>query len=261
MKKLFLFLCLLGLVGCDGGVMNNPYPALDEGKSILYSAFGERPKHLDPAQAYSENEYVFLAQIYAPPLQYHYLKRPYELIPLAAQALPRVHYLDKHRQPLPDTAPVADIAFSVYDIEIKANMRYQPHPALARNAAGQLRYHALTAEDLRGVHTLTDFAESGTRVVTAADYVHQIKRLAHPQLHTPILGVMGEYIVGMKEFAHTLQTAVKKQPKTFLEVASYPLAGAQVVDDTHYRVEILGKYPQFAYWLAMPLWFSAFTCA
>jgi ABC-type transport system substrate-binding protein len=250
MKKLFLLLCLLALTACDNSVLNNPYPASDAGKSILYSAFGERPKHLDPAQAYSENEYTFLAQIYAPPLQYHYLKRPYQLVPLAARALPVVHFLDKNRQPLPDNAPVSSIAFSVYDIEIKENMRYQPHPALARDEQGKLRYHALTEDTLRDIYTLSDFPATGTRVVTAADYVYQIKRLAHPQLHTPILGVMSDYIVGLKEFAATLQTAAKKPG--FLDLNAYPLSGVQVVDNTHYRVEIKGKYPQFAYWLAMP---------
>lgn len=252
MKNLLLLLCLLTLTACGKGAWNNPYPASDDGKSILYSAFTERPKHLDPAQAYSENEYMFLAQIYAPPLQYHYLKRPYQLVPLAARALPVVHFLDKNRQPLPDNAPVESIAFSVYDIEIKANMRYQPHPALARDEQGQLRYHALTADTLRDIHTLSDFPATGTRVVTAADYVYQIKRLAHPQLHTPILGVMSDYIVGLKEFAATLQTAAKKQPTGFLDLNAYPLSGVKVVDDTHYQVEIKGKYPQFAYWLAMP---------
>ena len=78
------------LAACDGGLWNNPYPAAGQGKSIFYTAFTERPKHLDPAQAYSENEYIFLAQIYQPPLQYHYLKRPYTLIPQAASAMPRV---------------------------------------------------------------------------------------------------------------------------------------------------------------------------
>ncbi len=102
-----------------------------QGKSIFYTAFTERPKHLDPAQAYSENEYEFLAQIYAPPLQYHYLKRPYQLVPLAASAMPTVRYLDKHRRPLPDNAPAERIAFSVYEIHIKPGMRYQPHPAFA----------------------------------------------------------------------------------------------------------------------------------
>src|SRR4030067_3822013 len=136
MKRLICSLLVVLLAACDGGLWNNPYPAADEGKPILYTAFTERPKHLDPAQAYSENEYEFLAQIYAPPLQYHYLKRPYELVPLAASVMPIVRYLDKNRRPLPDNAPAEKIAFSMYEIRIKPNMRYQPPPAFARDRQG-----------------------------------------------------------------------------------------------------------------------------
>ena len=114
MKRLACSLLLLLLSACDGMLWNNPYPAASQGKPIFYTAFTERPKHLDPAQAYSENEYVFLAQIYQPPLQYHYLKRPYTLVPQAAGEMPRVAYLDKNSRPLPDDAPDEQVAFSVY---------------------------------------------------------------------------------------------------------------------------------------------------
>ncbi len=246
MKSLFATLLCLLLAGCDGALWNNPYPAADQGKDILYTAFTERPKHLDPAQAYSENEYEFLAHIYSPPLQYHYLKRPYQLVPLAASAMPQVSYLDARRRHLPSDAKPEHIAYSVYEIRIKPNMRYQPHPALR---ADNLR---LTKKDLAGIHSLKDFNRTGTRSVTAADYVHQIKRLVHPQLHTPIAGVMAEYIVGLKEYAAALQAAAKARPQDFLDLDAYPLQGVEVVDDTTYRITIHGKYPQFAYWLAMP---------
>jgi oligopeptide transport system substrate-binding protein len=252
MRVIVACLLVILLSACDGGLWNNPYPASDEGKSIFYTAFTERPKHLDPAQAYSENEYELLAQIYAPPLQYHYLKRPYQLVPLAASAMPTVHYLDRQHRPLPDNAPAEKIAFSVYEIHIKPGMRYQPHPAFARDAQGKPEYDHITPDDLRDIHALSDFPHSGTRVVTAADYVYQIKRLAHPQLHLPIFGVMSEYIVGLKEYAATLQQALKKSPDSFLDLDKYPLPGVKVVDDRTYRIEIIGKYPQFAYWLAMP---------
>jgi ABC-type oligopeptide transport system substrate-binding subunit len=252
MKKILVALLVLLLVACDGGLWNNPYPASDDGKSIFYTAFTERPKHLDPAQAYSENEYEFLAEIYAPPLQYHYLKRPYQLVPLAASAMPVVRYLDKDRRQLSDTASAEKIAYSVYEIHIKPGMRYQPHPAFARDGNDTLEYDHLTAHDLRDIYALNDFSHNGTRVVTAADYAYQIKRLAHPQLHTPIFGVMSDYIVGMKDYAATLQQVAKKNPDAFLDLNKYPLQGVQVVDDTTYRIEIIGKYPQFAYWLAMP---------
>ena len=72
------------LAACDG-TWNNPYPAAEKLQNIYYSSFDLRPKHLDPAQSYTSNEVVFTGQIYEPPLQYHYLKRPYALIPLTAE--------------------------------------------------------------------------------------------------------------------------------------------------------------------------------
>jgi oligopeptide transport system substrate-binding protein len=251
MKYLHYLPLLLALAACDGGLWNNPYPVSDKGQSIYYSAFTERPKHLDPASAYSENEYVFLAQIYQPPLQYHFLKRPYTLVPQAASEMPTVRYLDKNNQLLPDDAPAEKVAFSVYEIHLRSGLNYQPHPAFARDAKGQLEYHALTSNDLRNVHSLNDFPHSGTREVKAADYVYQIKRLAHPTIHSPIAGLMVDYIVGLKEYIATLQQAKKKNPNTFLDLHDYPLEGVQVVDDHTYRIKIYGKYPQFAYWLAM----------
>ena len=59
------------ICACSGNSWNNPYPAKDVGKNILYSAFAERPKHLDPVQSYSSNEILWTAQIYESPLQYH----------------------------------------------------------------------------------------------------------------------------------------------------------------------------------------------
>ncbi|MFH2135843.1 MAG: ABC transporter substrate-binding protein, partial [Pseudomonadota bacterium] len=246
MKSLFVALSLLLLTACDGVLWNSPYTTADDGKSILYTAFTERPKHLDPAQAYSENEYEFLANIYSPPLQYHYLKRPYQLVPLAGSDMPRVSYFDAHNKQLPLTAHESRIAYSVYEIRIKPYMRYQPHPALVPNNL------YLKESDLEGIHSLTDFAETGTRTVTAEDYVYQIKRLVHPQLHTPIAGVMMEYIIGLKDYAAALQTASKADPDAFIDLNAYPLPGVEVVNSTTYRITIKGKYPQFAYWLAMP---------
>jgi len=246
MKSLWLALSLLLLTACDGALWNSPYATDEEGASTLYTAFTERPKHLDPAQAYSENEYEFLAQIYAPPLQYHYLKRPYQLVPLAARDMPRVSYFDAHHKQLPLTAPDARIAYSIYEICIKPNMRYQPHPALV-----PANLH-LKQSDLADVYSLADISAVGTRTVAAADYAYQIKRLVHPQLHTPIAGVMMEYIVGLKEYAAALQAAHKAQPDAFLDLNAYPLPGVEVVNSTTYRITVKGKYPQFAYWLAMP---------
>ncbi|MGB5443607.1 MAG: ABC transporter substrate-binding protein [Gammaproteobacteria bacterium] len=248
--------CVL-LAACDNNPWNSPYPADEARLNIMYSSFRERPNHLDPAQSYSSNEVTFTGQIYEPPLQYHYLKRPYELIPLTATEMPVAVYLDATGKRLPADADNDDIAFSVYEIKIKPGIRYQPHPAFASDEQGKPVYLDMTAEQLAPIHTLADFDKTATRELTAADYVYQLKRLAHPRLHSPIFGLMSDYIVGLDAYQKTLadayeQLAAGQQEGVYLDLRKYPLEGAQLIDRYTYRIRIQGKYPQLLYWLAMP---------
>ena len=259
-KLLFAWMLfiLTGLLSaCGDQVWNSPYPPEQADQNILYSSFSERPKHLDPARSYSSNEVVFTGQIYEPPLQYHFLKRPYQLEPATVTAMPVPHYLDEQGLPLPADAPADKIAYSVYDIEIQAGIHYQPHPAFAKDQQGQFLYHALSEQDLESVETLSDFHETGSRELVAEDYALQIKRLAQPRLHSPILGLMSDYIVGLGDYATTLKQAFEDNSEVesaavSLDLRDYPLAGVEVLDRYRYRVRIHGKYPQFLYWLAMP---------
>jgi ABC-type transport system substrate-binding protein len=241
------------LCGCSE-TWNNPYPSQDSGKNILYSAFTERPKHLDPVQSYSEDEAEFNAQIYEPPLQYHYLKRPYTLVPLTAQALPRPRTVDADGNEVAADSP--QVAFTLYEIRIRPGIFYQPHPAFARDSAGKPLYHALSRDELKKIHVLSDFPQTGTRELTAEDYVYQIKRLAHPRLHSPVFGLMSEYIVGLKALAERLKAedaalAASGKGGAWIDLSRYPLEGAEVLDRYRYRIRIKGRYPQFVYWLAM----------
>jgi oligopeptide transport system substrate-binding protein len=253
----FVLFCVAFLAGCEWSQWNNPYPVSQQGENILYSSFSDRPKHLDPIRSYSSNEYAFIGQIYEPPLQYHYLKRPYQLIPLTAAQMPAVHYQDAAGRRLPKNALADDVAFSVYEIHIQPGIEYQPHPAFARNAQDEFHYLALTEEDLASVRELGDFTHTGSRELVAADYVYQIKRLAHPRLHSPIQGLMSEYIVGLREYAESLATAYARQVQNnptakWLDLREYDLPGVELVDKYTYRIKIHGKYPQLLYWLAMP---------
>jgi len=215
--------------GC-GEVWNDPYPAAERGKSILYTSFVSRPKHLDPVQSYTEDEALFTQQVYEPPLQYHYLKRPYELIPLSAVEVPKPRSIE-------------DGKFTVYEVRIKPGIRYQPHPAFV---ADNLSLAPGKIGALKSPYQLP----TGTRELLADDYIYQIKRLAHPRLHSPIFGLMAEYIVGMSELAKTLKSADTKQ--AWLDLRNYPLKGVERVDAYTFRVTLNGSYPQFVYWLAMP---------
>jgi len=252
-----LAMLLAGLPsGCGDTPWNHPYPRDRSADNTLYSAFSERPKHLDPARSYSSNEYTFIAQIYEPPLQYHFLKRPYELAPLSAVQVPVPTYRDADGKPLPTDAPAEQVAYSEYLIHIRPGILFQPHPAFARDPAGQPRYLDLEAADLAGVNRLSDFPHQGTRELTAEDFVYQIKRLAVPWLHSPIAGVMGEHMDDFealtRRIAAAAPTPTPGESRLFPDLRTVPFAGAQVLDQYSYRIRIRGKYPQFIYWLAMP---------
>ena len=257
--RVLLPLLAAGVVAGCGAALNDPYPAQDRGANILYTAFTERPKHLDPVQSYSEDEATFLYQIVEPPLQYHYLKRPYVLEPATADGMPRLRRLDANGRELPATADPAKVVSTVVEVRIRPGILYQPHPAFATTDTGEPRYLGLTAEDLDDVRGLGDFAETGTRELVAADYVYQIKRLAHPRLHSPIFELMAEYLPGLKELQAALAAAAAAQgnaeagdPPGWLDLDRFALPGVEVVDDHTYRITLQGAYPQFLYWLSMP---------
>jgi ABC-type transport system substrate-binding protein len=234
-----------------GQAWNDPYPAADAGRNILYTAFTDRPKHLDPARSYAEDEVTFTAQIYEPPLQYHYLKRPYELIPATVEQVPVPRFYDAAGRELPPDAPVERIAESVYELKLKPGIRFQPHPAFALDSYGQPEI--LAKNEIVKRQTMADFTKVGTRELSADDYIYQIKRLAHPHLHSPIFGMMADKIVGLKELGDSLQKAASDKPANeWLDLDAYPLSGVEKIDALTWRIRIKGKYPQFLYWLAMP---------
>ena len=238
-------------ISCDS-VWNNPYPRQESNQLVYYDSFSERPKHLDPVSSYSSNEYVFLGQIYEPPLQYHFLKRPYELVPLTAAHLPVAIYLDKNKQLLSEDSKPEDIDTVRYTISIKPGILFQPHPAFAKDKNNNYFYHNLDITDLKNVNTLADFDKTGTRELLASDYIYQIKRMAHPRIHSPIVGLMEKYILGLDELSVTLKNIFKtKSDKEFLNLNDYTLAGAKLIDKYTFEIVLKEKYPQFLYWLSM----------
>lgn len=166
---------------------NNPYPEENKNSKTLYTSFSEQAKHLDPALSYAANEWVITNQIYEPPLQYNYLKRPYTLEPLTAQEMPIISFENQDGK-----------LMTVYNIKIKPGIYYHEHPAFASYP-------------------------HKTRELVAADFVYQIKRLLDSTLNSPILGFMKSKI-----------------------------SKVEIVSQYHYQIYILGQYPQFIYWLAMP---------
>ncbi|WP_130432755.1 ABC transporter substrate-binding protein [Rivibacter subsaxonicus] len=250
----------IGLVGCN----NNPYPADEAGTNTLFAGFQERsPHHLDPTASYSNDETKISYQVYEPLYGYHYLKRPYTLIPRAAAEVVQPKYFDAAGKPLPSDAPGEQIALSVYDIPIRKGVKFAPHPAFARDEQGRLRYHtdhALGATDIGDKRAPGDFKHQGTRELVADDFVYAIKRHATPRIQAPIYSVFSAYVEGLKEYGPFIKEQDAKlragldpasQDKPFLDFRQWPLAGATALDDHTLRIKVKGKYPQWNYWMAM----------
>ena len=257
--------CALGtsllLVACN----NSPYPVGAERSNTLFYSFDERsPRYLDPVASYSNPESAYTFQIYEPLYGYHYLKRPYTLVPKAAAAVVKPHYLGKDGQPLPDDVAPELIAESVYDIPVKPGMRYQPHPALAVDAQGRYRYHTdhpLSRAELGDKRSPLAFAEQGTREVVADDFVYALKRHATTRIETPVSSLFADYLIGLKDYTALVKAEDAKllaglpkdlQDKPFLDFRKWPMAGVSAPDRHTVRIRLKGKYPQWNFWLAMP---------
>ncbi len=242
MQRMRYFLSIVLLCSLFGTLLaqwNSPHRSGLSGKT-RYSAFTAAPKTLDPARAYSSNEIEILAQIYEPIMQYHYLKRPYQLEPLTASTMPKVTV----------TKDQGRVTSTLYTVSIKPGILYQPHPAFAKNAQGQYRYLHLKPSQIDQMQLLADFKQTGTVELTAADYVYAIKRLASPRVNSPIASIMAKHISGFADFQKALRQA-SKQAGAFLDLRRFDIAGVKQLDRYHYQIRIKGSYPQFQFWLSM----------
>ena len=261
-RRLALIVYCFTLWSC--GPSNEPVPKQWIGENILFTSYQESPKHLDSTSSYSNNETPWTYAIYEPPLKYHYLKRPYELLPRTLTALPKLSYLDAEGKLLAADAPASSIAESWFELEIKPGILWQPHPAFTRNTQGGLRYHALTEADLADKTKPSDFPEAGTRELTAEDYAYAIKRLATTRVPSPAYGFLSDKIVGLHELGKTIKAHDQKlklglsarQAGVFghlpwIDFRQFNLNGVEVLSAHRLRIRVIGKYPQFKYWLAM----------
>jgi ABC-type transport system substrate-binding protein len=252
-----LLVLAAGLAGCN----NNPHPpGLAETNTLFSGVIESSPRHLDPVASYWSNDTPFTYQIYEPLYGYHLLKRPFTLVPKAAEAVARPTYLDANGKPLPADADGAEVAESVYEIRIKPGIRFQPHPAFALDEQGRHRYHAMRPGELGARKTPLDFEHTGTRELVAEDFVYTLKRHATTRITTPIAGIFSEYVIGLKDYMALVKAEDAKLragldpaslDKPFLDFRRWPLAGASAPDRHLLRIRLKGKYPQWNYWMSM----------
>lgn len=250
----------LTVAACSREPVNSPYTSGFAQENVLHAAFTQRsPKFLDPASSYSTDETPFTYSIYEPLYGYHYLKRPYELVPRAAASIDPPVYLDEQGNVLSDDAPGEDVAISVYDIRLKPGILYQPHPAFAQQPDGSYTYWPIAPRDLQNKFGMGDFEHTGTRELVAQDYVYAFRRLASPRVISPIFGLLSEHVEGMRDYGERLreEDRIRREQlgdaarEEWLDLRQDGFSGVEAVDQHTLRIRVLGKYPQFRYWLAM----------
>lgn len=243
---------------------NSPYSKEQVDQKTIFSNFSEQPKHLDPARSYSSDQIRFIGQIYEPLYQYNYLIRPYELEPLSSDGYIIEEYYDLNNHKINninlEKINNKDILYTVYNIKIKNNIYYQPHPAFVKNKKNnEFLYHNLSDNYINNLNSISDFKIDldnkdliYTRELEARDFIYQIKRLADPKVASPIYGLMSNYIVDLDKLNKILNSEYKNNKKYIdLNNHKYDIAGLKLIDKYNYQIKIKGRYPQFKYWLAM----------
>ena len=216
------FLVPAVVAGClaVAGCTNDPYPDSDRGEKVLYSAYSQPPKTLDPAVSYSTAEHIITGNVYDTLLEYHYLERPYRLIPALAEAVPEA-------QQLPDGG-------QAYRFKIRQGVLFHADPCFALSQAGRL-----------------------TREVTAADFAFALARVADPAVNSPAISSFAQ-VRGFAEFGKRL-VELRRADSEFAALPpreQYARAGgiAGVVAHGDHALEIVLAEPnaQILYWFAMP---------
>jgi ABC-type transport system substrate-binding protein len=215
-KRSALVLAVL-LAACS----NDPYPPEPAGTRTLYVPFVEPPKTLDPQVAYNVYDHEVLSNLYETALEYHYLRRPYELIPALVTEVPTPE-------------PQAD-GTVVYRFTIRRDVHFAADPCFAR------------------------FAEPGreTRELLASDFAFSLMRIADPKVGSPV-GATFARIAGLKEFGTRLAKLRESDP-TFAALRideqyrrAGPIEGIAVEDPDRLVLTLAEPYPQILYWFAMP---------
>jgi ABC-type transport system substrate-binding protein len=210
----------LGVVASALACTNNPYPGGDDTRKVYYTVYQEAPKTLDPAVAYTTGAHAVTGNVYDTLLEYHYLKRPYTLVPGLASAVPTG-----------EPRPGGQVA---YRFELRPDLLFHDDEAFEALGSG-----------------------ARTRRVEAADVAFALQRIADPSVNSPVAEPFSN-LVGFSEFSQRLQARRDEDPgfralpvhEQYAAVSG--IEGVRVQGETKLELVLKEPYPQILYWFAMP---------
>jgi len=214
------WLCGLGLAVVVAACTNNPYPEADSGRRIFYTSFSEAPRTLDPAVAYTTSAHAITGAVYDTLLEYHYLRRPYSLIPGLAVAVPEPRPLQGGRV--------------AYRFQLRPGLRFARDPCFELSGPGRR-----------------------SREVVAQDVAFELMRIADPAVNSPVIEPFS-HVEGFADFTQRLQArraadpAFGERPVHEQYREAGPIEGVRVEGDHDLEIVLRIAYPQILYWFAMP---------
>lgn len=210
----------LAVMAALAGCTNDPYPAADAVEKILYQPFDDPPKTLDPQVAYSVVDHMVIGYVYDTLLGYHYLKRPFTLVPGMAEQVP-------------EGRPVGGGRVA-YRFRLRPDLRFQEDPCFSLSGAG-----------------------ARSRQVVADDIAFSLARVGDPAVGSPVLEALGK-ITGLVDFGKRIEERRKSDPAfAALRIdaqyrAAGPIEGIRVLGEREIEIVLDDAYPQILYWFAMP---------
>ena len=220
-KKNLPFFCAALLIAgvfiwaFSGG--NNPWPKELVDSNTLFTSITQEIKTLDPGASYFEHEGVILDNLVEMPLEYDYLARPYRLVPMLFEEIPKPIYLDAEGNVISEDAPAEQVHRVEYLCKLKRQVYYQPHPCF-----GETR-----------------------REMKAMDFQVALERICDTKTTSPIFSTFSSFLLGMDETSQAIQEAGDPDYRFI------PLPCVEILDDYTFKLILKRKYPQVLYWMAM----------
>ncbi len=238
---------------CD----NNPWEDGAAAQNTLFTTISSEIRSLDPAASNYTHEFAILDNVVEAPLAYHYLKRPYTLLPMLLEELPVPVFYDQEGRVLPGDPPPEQVARTEYTLRLRPGISYQPHPC----------FHPESRPLAERPGSPWDFGPVASREVTAQDFQTSLVRLCDPRSGCTVFGQLDTFLLGLGEtreaVAREIQVLDQKRREAgespeeleaFPSLPEYhqiPCPAIRILDRYTFQYTLSRKYPQFLYWLAM----------
>ena len=196
---------LLIIAGCDGsGSVEEP------NEMVLHHVLSAKIKGLDPGNMRDVYSVIVASQMFEPLYQYHFLKRPYQLVPLLAEDMPQI----------------SDDLLT-YTIKIKKGVYFQDDPCFGSRLEGSL-------------------PNSKGRELKAEDFVFSLKRIANIKYLSQNWSMFDNKIVGLDEFREYTKTCKSEADVDY----SRQFQGLTTPDDYTLIIKLKKPWPQLCMALA-----------